>query len=89
MWQKLIYELYKEKIDVNEAQLNNELELFINENAVIKEFRISEIEALFKDNNEYQKIILEIEKDIKNNGFEATALKFNKNSVSTTAILVG
>lgn len=82
MWQKLIYELYKEKIDVNEAQLNNELELFIKENAVIKEFRVSEIEASFKDDNEYQKIILEIEQDLKDNGFEATALKFNKTSVS-------
>ena len=87
MWQKLIYELYKEKIDVNEAQLNNELELFINKNAVIKEFRIAEIEALFKDNNEYQKIILEIEQEIKDNGFEATALKFNKNSVSNNSDL--
>ena len=61
----LIYELYKKKIDVNEAQLNNELELFINENAVIKEFRIAEIEALFKDDNEYEKIILEIEQEYK------------------------
>ena len=87
MWQKLIYEIYKEKIDVNEAQLNNELELFINKNAVIKEFRIAEIETLFKDNNEYQKIILEIEQEIKDNGFEATALKFNKNSVSNNSDL--
>ena len=87
MWQKLIYELYKKKIDVNEAQLNNELELFINENAVIKEFRIAEIEALFQDDNEYEKIILEIEQNIKNNGFEATALKFNKASVSSSSDL--
>tara|TARA_B100000575_G_scaffold263140_1_gene238048 strand:- start:216 stop:1136 length:921 start_codon:yes stop_codon:yes gene_type:complete len=87
MWQKLIYELYKDKIDINEAQLNNELELFINKNAVIKEFRIAEIEAFFKDDNEYQKIILEIEQDIKDNGFEATALKFNKTSVSNNSDL--
>ena len=87
MWQKLIYELYKEKIDVNEAQLNNELELFINKNAVIKEFRVSEIEAFFKDDNEYQKIIFEIEQDLKNNGFEATAVKFNKTSVSNNSDL--
>ena len=87
MWQKLIYELYKKKIDINEAQLNNELELFLNENAVIKEFRIAEIEAFFKDENEYEKIILEIEQDIKDNGFEATALKFNKTSVSNNSDL--
>ena len=87
MWQKLIYELYKKKIDINEAQLNNDLELFLNENAVIKEFRIAEIEAFFKDENEYEKIILEIEQDIKDNGFEATALKFNKTSVSNNSDL--
>ena len=87
MWQKLIYELYKEKIDINEAQLNNELELFVNENAVIKEFRIAEIEALFQDETEYEKIILEIEQNIKNNGFESTALKFNKNSASSNSDL--
>ena len=52
---KLIYELYKKKIDVNEAQLNNELELFINKNAVIKEFRIAEIEAFFKDKKSMKK----------------------------------
>ncbi len=87
MWQKLIYELYKDKIDINEAQLNDELELFIHKNPSIKEFRIAEIEAMFKDDNEYQKIILEIEKDIKDKGFEATALKFNKTSVSTNSDL--
>ena len=48
MWQKLIYELYKGKIDVNEAQLNNELELFINENSVIKEFRILKLKHCSK-----------------------------------------
>ena len=42
---------------------------------------------MFKDNNEYQKISLEIEKEIKNNGFEATALKFNKTSVSNNSDL--
>ena len=82
MWQKLIYDLYKNKIDINEAQLNNELELFINENSLIKEFRIAEIESLFKDENEYEKKILEIEQDIKDIGFEKTALKFNKTSLS-------
>ena len=71
MWQKLIYDLYKKKIDINEAQINNELEKFINENAKIKEFRIAEIEVLFKDNKEYEKIVSAIEQDIKNKGFEA------------------
>ena len=42
---------------------------------------------MFKDNNEYEKIILEIEQNIKNNGFEATALKYNKESVSSSSDL--
>lgn len=82
MWQRLIYELYKRKIDVNEAQIDNELKSLINNRTIIKEFRIAEIEALFKDNDEYEKIILEIEQDIKDNGFEAAAIKYNKNSLS-------
>ena len=87
MWQKLIYDLYKKKIDINEAQINNELEKFINENAKIKEFRIAEIEVLFKDNKEYEQIVSAIEQDIKNKGFEATALKYNKTSVANDSDL--
>ena len=87
MWQKLIYDLYKKKIEINESQINNELEKFINENAKIKEFRIAEIEALFKDNKEYEQLASAIEQDIKNEGFEATALKYNKTSVANDSDL--
>ena len=81
-WQKLIYELYKNKIDIDKNALENEINDYINDNTTIEEYRISEIEVSFENNQDFEKKILEIEQEIKNNGFEKTALRYNKSPSS-------
>ncbi len=81
-WQKLIYQIYSEKIKFDKSLIEKELNQLVKNKKEIVQFRISEIE-IFIDNkeNENEKI-LNIKELINNQGFENTALKY---SVSNTA----
>ena len=79
MWQDLIYKLYSKKIDINKNAIENEINEYIEKTSSIEELRISEIEFSFNNKEEQEEKILEIEKEIKEIGFEKTALKYNNN----------
>ena len=81
-WQKLIYQIYSEKIKFDKSLIEKELNQLVKNKKEIVQFKISEIE-IFIDNkeNENEKI-LNIKELINNQGFENTALKY---SVSNTA----
>ena len=81
-WQKLIYQIYSNKININEKIINFELQELINNKSELKEYRLSEIE-IFSDNNDSDKDkILYVKEQIAKQGFDKTALNL---SISSTA----
>ena len=78
-WNTLIYSLYKKELDVDEELIKTELNRQLAKEKKIEEFNLSEI--VLEDWNENK--FIEIQKSIKNNGFEKTATIYS-NSVSST-----
>ncbi len=81
-WQKLIYQLYSKKIEVNEENIDKEIEEIIKKQKDIEEFKISEIEVLSNNDKTDEELILKVQEQIKKQGFEQTALKISTSSTS-------
>ena len=82
MWQNFIYLFYKEKIEINENSVDEELKKIIENENKIQEFNISEIEIMIEESANIDQIILDLNEKIKKEGFEITALKY---SISSSA----
>ena len=82
-WQKFIYQKYSKKIEVNENSLNDEIETLLKDQLEVKEVNLSEIQLLNNQNINNKKFMQNIFDEIKNNGFENTALKFSVSSSSS------
>lgn len=82
-WQKLIYNIYANKIELDESALNKELNEIIKKNSKIEEFKISEIEILINNNDTDKERISNIENLIKNENFEIIALNHSISSSSS------
>ncbi len=82
-WQKFIFSLYKDKINLNESELEKELNEIIKNQKNIKEYQLAEIEIPSLNDSRDQKNIEDIYDQIKKEGFEETAIKF---SASTSAL---
>jgi len=82
-WQKFIYQKYSKKIEVNENSLNDEIETLLKDQLEVKEVNLSEIQLLNNQNINNKKFIQNIFDEIKQNGFENTALKFSVSSSSS------
>jgi len=81
-WQSFIYQLYSNRIEINEKIIEEDLEKILRESSSLKEFNISEIEILIDNMSEYNNEILRIKNQIKKLGFETTATKFSISSTS-------
>ena len=81
-WQKLIYKIYSDKIKFDPNIIKIELDNLIKNKKEIVQYRISEIEILIDNSQKDKEKILNIQKLIKNQGFENIAQKY---SVSSTA----
>ena len=75
-WQKLIYTIYANKIEINN-NLDNEINDLIKNNTKIKEYDVSEIEILLENNKSAESKILNIQNEIRNNGFDMTAQNYS------------
>jgi len=82
-WQKFIYQKYSKKIEVNENSINDEIETLLKDQLEVKEVNLSEIQLLNNQNINNKKFMQNIFDEIKNNGFENTALKFSVSSSSS------
>ena len=82
-WQKLIFELFGNKINLDENEVNNELNFYLKSQNNLKDYKLAEIEIALKNNSEDKKTFLEINNQIVTSGFEKTAQKY---SISTTAL---
>jgi len=81
-WQKLIYEIYSKRIEVDESTINNDLTKIKENKLVTQNFKISEIEILLNNDDTDEERIDNLKNQIKDFGFESAALKF---SISSTA----
>ena len=82
-WQKLVFQKFGNKINLDEKEINEELNNFIKTQKNFFEYKLAEIEIPLKNNSDDQKTIASINKQINEIGFEKTALKY---SISTSAM---
>ena len=82
LWQKYIYQVYSNKIEIDEKNINQELENLLRNQTDVEQLRISEIEIYLNNDLTDQKKIMDIKEQINKYGFEATAVKY---SISSTA----
>ena len=79
-WQNFIYLFYKEKIEINENSVKEDLKKIIENESKFQEFNISEIEILMEGNTNIEQIILDLKNKIRDEGFETAALKYSMSS---------
>ena len=82
-WQKLIFEMFGNKINLDENEVNSELNFYLKSQSKLKEYKLAEIEIALKNNAEDKSTFLEINNQIITNGFKKTAQKY---SISTTSL---
>ena len=79
-WQALIFELYNDKIDIDDNEVDKELNEMIKDQKNIEEFKLAEIEILLENNSKDNNRLDEVVKQIKLVGFENAAIKFSTSS---------
>ena len=82
-WQRFIYFTYSNKIEIDEDFLEKELNKIINLNINNLEINLSEIEVFQNENISNEKLISKIKDEIKNNGFENTAIKYSSSNTAS------
>ncbi len=82
-WQKFIYQIYSNKIEIDEKGVIYEVKKILKNQSNIEEYRLSEIEVLLNGDNRDKERILNLKKEINERGFEETALKFSISSSAT------
>jgi len=76
LWNTLIYSIYKNQININSIEIQNELKKSLENKKENFEYELSEIEVLFNQNN-LQKNLDQIYETIKNNGFKYAVKKYS------------
>ena len=76
-WQQLIFDKFRDKINIDEKELDNEIDNYVQVQANLEEFKLAEIEIALKNNFEDKNTIIEINNQIIEVGFEKTALKYS------------
>ena len=74
-WKQLMFNIYKDKVKINQDEIDRQVIDYIQNNSNIIELRISEIEINLDKNSSYQSELEYIKKEIEDNGFENTAIK--------------
>ena len=80
IWNSLIFDLYKNQIEINTIEIENELEQIVNTGKTLQKFNISEIEI--SSENISEKKMVEIYKFINKFGYEEAVKKFSTSESS-------
>ena len=75
---KLVVSKFKNKIKINEKEIENLLSQSIAREKSLNDYNLSKIEIIFKTENDLINEIEAIKKQINNFGFEQTALNLKK-----------
>ena len=81
-WQQFIFKEYSNRIIIDEIQIENEIEKILSSKESY-EVNLSEIEIFQNISKTHSELISEIQKEIKNNGFDDTAVKFSISNTSS------
>ena len=81
-WQNLIFKFYKDKINLNEKEIEKELKIIVDKEKNIEEYNLSEIAIILEDYSKKDNKIKEIENQINAFDFESAAKKFSMSSSS-------
>ena len=81
-WQQLIYNIYKDKISINEKEIIEEQDMIIKNQKNFEEYNLAEIEILLENKSDNKKKIKEIGEQINLIGFENTAVKYSSSSTA-------
>ena len=73
-WNSLIYEIYKDKVKVDEVEIKKKLDEFIKNNSLQKSFKLAEIIFSEKEKTSFQNKYNQIISDIKNLDFKRAAI---------------
>lgn len=76
-WQQFIYNQNKERLNLDESEINNELNEVIKNQSSLLEYNLAEIEIILKNSIEDKSTLIEINKEIKEYGFKNTAKKYS------------
>ena len=77
-WQQLIINSYRDKIIINEKEIDEELNTAIKNKKKSEEYNLAEIEIFLENNFDDKRKIKEIKNQIAEVGFENTAIKYSK-----------
>ncbi len=81
-WKQLMFNIYKEKVKINQKDVDKEILNYIQNNSNVTELNISEIEIAFENDSNFKDDVKFINDEINKNGFEKTAQKFSISSTS-------
>ena len=82
-WQRFIYKIYSNKIEIDEKMVDQEIENLKKNKKSLEEFRLSEIEVLYNDKKNEEIVIKNIKDQIDNFGFEDAAIKLSISNSSS------
>ncbi len=88
-WQKYIYQIYSEKINIDTNQVKDELDKLVKINKKILEFNLSEIEIINEKKEKMDEKIKDINNKILKDGFEITALNYSVSDTSSNKGYIG
>ena len=86
LWKTLIYLKYKNQIDINTIEVENEIKKRVKNKNINREYELSEIELSHKNS---QKFLKDVYLFIQNNSFEEAAKKFSISSSSARGGKIG
>ena len=82
-WQRFIYKIYSNKIEIDEKMVDQEIENLKKNKKSLEEFRLSEIEVLYNDKKNEEIVIKNIRDQIDSFGFEDAAIKLSISNSSS------
>ena len=77
-WSQLIFQIFKEKVNINENEVDEQIKNLKNDNINVKEFDLSEIEISYNSKTDKENKIKDITKNIKESGFEKSVQIFSE-----------
>ena len=81
-WKNLVYQKHKNKIFIDEKEIELELNNLLKKKKNLQEFKLAEIEVMVKNKSETDKVIIDLKKQIKDIGFQNTAIKYSSASTA-------
>ena len=81
-WKGFVYRTHKNKISINQEEIEFELNNIVNKQKNLEEYNLAEIEVEVKNNSEIKTVINSLQIKIKEIGFEDAAVKFSSASTA-------